>query len=211
MRSLTLYHYWRSSASWRVRWGLECKKISYQPIALDLLASAEKENSYLQNNPAGYVPCLLTPSGPLGESLAILEWLEESYPEHSFLPKDIYMRGRCRQIAETINSGVQPLHNMDVIRKISSETEKQMEWSSFWITRGLKIVEGLLQEIPNRQLQSFCFGAQATLADFCLIPQCYSALRNKVDLSAFPVCNQVYEYALSTYECAASHPDRFKP
>ncbi|MGZ3711749.1 MAG: maleylacetoacetate isomerase [Bdellovibrionota bacterium] len=207
---IVLYHYWRSSASWRVRWGLELKKIPHKKIAVDLLSSEEKQEVYLEKNPAGYLPCLMVGERPLAESLSILEWLEENYPVPSFFAGDSFRRATIRQLAETINAGTQPLQNLDVMRRISDDKTIQSEWTRHWILRGLGVYESILRSV-DRQGMLFSVSTHPTLADLCLIPQCYSALRFQIDLSAFPICKSIYEYALSTPECAAAHPDAFQP
>jgi maleylacetoacetate isomerase len=209
--SITLYHYWRSSASWRVRWGLELKRIPHTKVAVNLLEGQEKQQTYLQRNPSGYVPCLVVGEhAPLGESLAILEWLEENYPTPSFFAGDSFRRAMIRRLAETVNSGIQPLQNLDVTKKVSDDKEKQAEWTRHWIERGMAVYENLLSGIDRKGLK-FSVSDQPTLADLCLIPQCYSVLRFGVDLARFPQCKAIYEYALSTPECKASAPEAFQP
>ncbi|HEY8279104.1 MAG TPA: maleylacetoacetate isomerase [Bdellovibrionota bacterium] len=208
---ITLYHYWRSSASWRVRWGLEIKKVPHQKIAVDLLTSQEKNQDYLKRNPAGYVPCLIAGKNPpLGESLAILHWLEENYPKPSFFTGDSFLRARICQLAETVNAGIQPLQNLDVTKKISDDKEKQAEWTRHWIQRGMQVYENILSSIDRKGCK-FSVSDQPTLADLCLIPQCYSTLRFGVDLKQFPQCKAIYEHALATPECKASAPEAFQP
>lgn len=206
----TLYHYWRSSASWRVRWGLELKRVPHKKIAVDLLAGQEKNPDYLKQNPAGYLPCLITGEHRLGESLAILEWLEENYPQPSFFVGDSFSRATIRQLAETINSGTQPLQNLDVMRRVSDDKEKQGEWMRHWMSRGLGVYETILQRIDRKE-KKFSVSDTPTLADLCLIPQCYSALRFHVDLGSYPNCKAIYEHALNTPECAASRPEAHQP
>lgn len=210
MEKFTLYHYWRSSASWRVRYGLEIKKIPVEKIAVDLLSGQEKQADYLRRNPAGYVPCLVTGPRALGESLSILEWLEETHPSPSFFAGDSFLRAKIRQLAETVNSGIQPLQNLDVTRLHSPDKEKQAEWTKHWIVRGMGVFETLLSSVERRGLK-FAVADHPTLADICLIPQCYSTLRFGVDLGAFPQCKAIYEHALTTPEVKASHPDAVKP
>jgi maleylacetoacetate isomerase len=208
---LILYHYWRSSASWRVRWGLEIKKVPHQKIAVNLLEGEEKNPGYLAKNPAGYLPCLLVDGkAPMGESMAILEWLEENYPQPSFFVGDSNRRALARQLAETVNAGIQPLQNLDVIRRFSDDKEKQAEWARHWIVRGLGVFERLLAG-AGRDSARFSLANHPTLPDICLIPQCYTALHFKVDLAAFPQCKAIYEYALTTPECEASRPESFQP
>lgn len=209
--SITLYHYWRSSASWRVRWGLEIKKVPHRKVAVDLLSGQEGNPEYLKHNPAGYVPCLVAGGHPpLGESLAILEWLEETHPAPSFFVGDSFERARIRQLAETVNSGIQPLQNLAVTRKLSEDKEVQKEWMHHWMGKGLSVYEELLSRFDRRGAR-FSVADQPTLADLCLIPQCYASLRFDLNLSAYPQCKAIYEHALTTPECIASHPDQNKP
>jgi maleylacetoacetate isomerase len=210
MDKVTLYHYWRSSASWRVRWGLEIKKVAHEKVAVDLLRGQEKQAEYLRHNPAGYVPCLLVGERALGESLSILEWLEETFPTPSFFAGDAFMRAKIRQLAETVNSGIQPLQNLDVTRRYSDDKQAQAEWTKHWITRGMLVFESLLSTVDRRGL-SFAVANHPTLADICLIPQCYSSLRFGVDLGQFPQCKAIYEHALTTPDCMAARPDAVQP
>lgn len=209
--SITLFHYWRSSASWRVRWGLELKKVPHTKVPVNLLASEEKHPDYLKRNPSGYLPCLVVDGKPpLGESIAILEWLEENYPAPSFFEGDSYQRALIRQLAETVNSGTQPLQNLDVSRFVSSDKDKQAEWMVHWMSRGLGVYETLLAS-AGRDGKKFSVSDQPTLADLCLIPQVYAALRFKVDMNQFPRCRDIYDHALTTPACAASRPENFQP
>ena len=204
---LILYHYWRSSSSWRVRWGLNLKKVAYTAVAVNLLKSEEKEAAHLNRNPGTYLPTLEVNGKFISESLAILEWLEEVYPKPSFFQGDAFSRAKIRQLAELVNAGIQPLHNLDVLRKVSADKEVQKEWNAHWIERGLSAYEKL---IANNQTK-YSVSSEPTLADLCLIPQCYSALRFEVKLEKFPRCKAIYEHALSTPECAAAHPDKYQP
>ena len=121
-----------------------------------------------------------------------------------------FARARIRQFAEMINSGIQPLQNLDVTRKFSEDKDAQMRWSQHWIKRGLAACEAFLRE--HRQPGAkFCFGMVPTLADACLFPQLYSADRNEVDLGAYPILNAVLEQARGTPEYQATHPDSYKP
>ena len=147
---------------------------------------------------------------PLGESMAILEWLEECYPEPSFFVGDSFQRARIRQLAETVNAGIQPLQNLSVIRRFSEDKELQKEWVLHWMRKGLSVYEELLSRIDRRGAL-FSFADQPSLADLCLIPQCYASLRFDLDLCAFPQCKAIFEHALTTPECIASHPDQNKP
>src|SRR5947209_1533710 len=108
---LTLYHYWRSSCSWRVRWGLALKGLAYESVAVDILAGEQRSQAYLAKNPAGFLPTLVVDGRPFAESLAILEWLDETVPAPPLLPRDPLQRLTVRQLAMTIVAGTQPLQN----------------------------------------------------------------------------------------------------
>lgn len=207
---ITLYHYWRSGASWRVRYALAVKKIPFKAIAVNLLESEEKDPEYVKLNPSGYVPCLIAGDVAIGESLAIFEWLEEQFPNPAMLPKEAIARARVRQFSETINSGIQPLINLDVVRKYSDDKDAQMRWSQHWIARGLAVCENFLK-LHQPKGVNYCFGHTPTFADACLFPQCYSAGRNNVDLSVYPRIKAVFEFAQATPEFQASCPEAYQP
>ena len=214
MRTLTLYHYWRSSASWRVRWALAIKNIPYTAVAVNLLTAEEKQSTYQEKNPTAYVPCLQVKDGAkeyfLGESLAIIEWLEENYPTPSLLPGNSYQKAYIRQLAESINAGVQPLQNLDVTRHYSADKAKQEEWTRHWMARGLAVYEKLLEQ-HKEWCGDYSFGNTPSLADLCLIPQCASALRFNVDLSAYLRCKKIYEFASLTAPAKAASAEAHKP
>ena len=209
-KEIILYHYWRSSASWRVRWALELKKVAHKKIAVDLLKSEEKKAEYTRHNPSGYLPCLVIGDKALAESLSIIEWLEETYPDPTLFDGDSFKRALIRQLAETVNSGTQPMQNLDVMRRYSAEKEKQTEWNQHWIMRGLAVYEKILLE-SGIQGTKFSVSNHPTIADLCLIPQCYTALRFQVNLADYPRCKAVYDHALTTPECIASSPEKFQP
>ncbi|MEO5969668.1 MAG: maleylacetoacetate isomerase [Bdellovibrionia bacterium] len=216
MNKFRLYHYWRSSSSWRVRWALALKKIPCEYVSVNLLSDETDGPEQRARNPFGYVPVLqiLDDSGDttgkpvyLTESLAIIEWLEELVGTPSVLPGSSYQKAKIRQLAETINAGTQPIQNPAVAQFYSSDAEQQKKWSLHWIRNGLAAYESLVQETPG----VFSVGDTLTLADLCLIPQCYNALRQGVFLSEFPKIEKIYQSALLTESCQASAPDSFSP
>jgi maleylpyruvate isomerase len=209
--NLVLYHYWRSSASYRVRLGLALKGVPHQKRHINLLTQEEKSPQYVAVNPSGYLPALVSGTDrPMGESLAILEWLEEVFPEPSFFFGGPRERALVRQVAETINSGIQPLHNLDVLRAVTEDKEAQSAWTRRWIEKGLGVVEAIAREFGSRD-GSFLFGAQPTLADLCLIPQMYTAKRFQLDLSPYPRCLLAYERAALDPVLSAEAPERYQP
>ena len=207
-----LYHYWRSSSSWRVRWALAIKKVSCEFIPIDLLSNESESTSHLLRNPLGYVPALeiLDKQPPyqfLSESMAIIEWLEEVFPEPSLLSKDPYTRAKIRQLAEIINSGTQPLQNPTVAYLHSTDPEEQKRWNIHWISNGLKGFDALARETYG----GFSVGDTLSFADLFLIPQCYNALRNDIPLSEFPTVEKIYNAAIATPSCISSAPESFLP
>lgn len=202
MTNITLYHYWRSSCSWRVRWALALKQVPYTSVTVNLLQKEHHDPKFLAKSPLGQVPCLETPDLCLTESLAILEWLEESFPTRPLLPQDAPSRGQVRELAAMIASGTQPLQNLHVLNYRSSDHGEKARWAQHFISRGLKGFEEKIQNTAG----TFSFGATPTMADLCLIPQVYNALRFKVDMNQFPNCERIYHNALKTQECDAAAP-----
>lgn len=208
---LKLYHYWRSSSSWRVRWAFAHKNIPCEYIAISLLNGEAESPEHLKRNPLGFVPVLEMINGNdskfLSESMAIIQWADETHPQPSLLPGDAYQRARVRQLSEIITADTQPLQNLNPMQLHSDDTEKQREWARHWIHRGLSAYETLVKSTAGK----FSFGDTLTIADLALIPQCYNAKRFEVVLDAFPTVAKIYENALATPSCQASAPDRFAP
>ena len=224
---LKLYHYWRSSASWRVRFAFAAKGIQVDLIPLNLLLGESETPEHLKRNPLGHVPVLevTDQSGPdagkpryLAESLAIIEWAEEIYPTNPLLPADSWLRARVRQLAEIINAGTQPLTNLGVASfhpsypgsgqpSQSSAPAQEKAWNQHWMHRGLEAYEMIVRETAGK----FSVGDTLTMADICLVPQCYSAGRFDVSLQSFPTLARINEQVLKLESCQAAHPDRFAP
>ncbi len=206
-----LFHYWRSSSSWRVRWAFALKGIECEFVSIDLTTDESEGHDHLKRNPAGYVPVVEFLDGPwkgrfLGESLAIIEWAEETRPEPSLFSGDAFTRARIRQLAEIVNSGTQPFQNPNVQERVSANPDERKWWCQDWIKRGLHAYEGLVRETAAQ----FSVGGTVTLADLCLIPQCHAAERYEVALDPYPTIARIYRAALETKECQASHPEKFR-
>jgi maleylacetoacetate isomerase len=202
---LTLHHYWRSSCSWRVRWALQIKGIPYESMAVNLLKGEQNDLVYLKLNPSGQVPCLIVDGRALSESTAILEWLEETYPDPPLLPKDPWLRAEIRSFGQMIACGIQPLANLKVQHHVSKDADKRSEWANHFVTEGLVPIETMLRRYSD-DAKAFAFGPSPTLADLFLIPQVYNALRVNVDMTRFPLAKQVYDNALKTKACDAAAP-----
>jgi maleylacetoacetate isomerase len=209
LQPITLYHYYRSSCSWRVRWGLRLKQISAELIPVNLLNNEQRESWYLEKNPSGQVPCLEVGGQSYSESMAILEWLEEVCPSPALLPQDPLARMRVRGLCYVITSGTQPLQNLAAQRYFSADREKQLAYARHWVHEGLKSFETMIRR--NGTAGTFSFGGEITLADLCLVPQCYNAERFGVELARYPTIERIYRHCRETEACRETAPERFAP
>jgi maleylacetoacetate isomerase len=188
--ALRLYNYWRSSASYRVRIALELKGLSYEYLPVHLLADGGQQftPAYRALNPQARVPALETPDGVLTQSMAIIEWLEETYPQPALLPRTPGLRARARALAQILIADVQPLQNQSVTAYLQRELQVDQialkAWLRHWIGTGLGAVEELLGQESGRG--DFCVGDTPTVADVCLVPQCASSRRFGVDPADYP-------------------------
>ena len=207
---LTLYTYFRSSAAYRVRIAANLKGIRYRPQFVHLLKGEQHLLAYRMLNPQGLVPVLVDETA-LTQSLAIIEYLEEAYPEPPLLPKALKDRAYVRALAAIIACDIHPLNNLRVIcylKEILNQDEKaRLAWIQHWIQEGLEAFEEHLDRIQGR----FCFGDRPTLADVCLVPQIYNARRFGCDLDNFPRIQAIDQrcLALPAFQQAApeNQPD----
>ncbi len=209
MSALRLYSYWRSSAAYRVRIALELKGLDYDYLPVHLVQDGGVQYSaaYREINPQARVPSLATPGGVLTQSMAIMEWLDETYPEPALLPADAYARAQVRGMAQLLVADIQPLQNLSVtgyLRETVHADEAAIKaWLQHWISRGLGAFEELLARQPHAG--DFCLGATPTLADVCLVPQCYSSRRFGLDPAAWPRIARIEQacVALGAFQRAA--------
>lgn len=206
-----LYHYWRSSSSWRVRFGLELKGLPYEAVAVSLLDGSSESPQHLERNPAGTVPVLELspfPGAHLTESLAILLYLEEAHPDTpSFFPPGRLDKARSWALAETINAGTHPIQNLPVLHRHSADPEEQKSWARHFIRKGLETYEALCAPTAG----AFSMGDQLTLADLCLSPQLYNADRYGVNWSDLKSIVRIETSCRALPAWQRSHPDQFKP
>lgn len=186
--------------------------------AVDLLNGESESETHRLKNPFGYVPVLefLDEENPerrfLSESVAILEYLEETFPTPALLPKDPVLRAKVRALVETINAGTQPLQNLTTLIYFAPDSDpehptKRKAMAQHWIRNGFDAYEKLAAPIAGK----FSCGDTFTLADLVLVPQCYNAIRNDVSLERFPTLLRIYENAIKTEGYALSEPEKFKP
>jgi maleylacetoacetate isomerase len=209
MAKLTLYTYWRSSASHRVRIALGYKGLSYEPVFVNLLEGEQRREEYKRLNPMGYLPCLVVDGTKFVESTAILELLEELYPDPPLLPKRPEDRARVRALVQIVNSGIQPLQNLSVLDRVGEDKERRLEWVRHFMTRGLAAWEVLATRFAEETGSKgpYAYGDTFTLADVLLIPQLCAARRFGVDLSPYPTILRVDEATRDLPFVKAAHPD----
>lgn len=207
--SLPILHgYWRSTASYRVRIALALKDVEFGQATHDLRRGAHRDESFRSLAPQGLVPALEVDGGTIGQSLAILEWLEERFAAPPLLPVSPVDRAIVRGMTDLIACDIHPLNNLRVLQvlrgELSANEDQVMAWIVFWIGEGF----ASLERIVERYGGAFCFGDSPTFADCALIPQIYSARRFGMDLIDFPRLVAIDTRAAGLPAFAAAHPDR---
>lgn len=182
-----LFNYWRSSASWRVRIVLNLKGVAFRYEAVNLLEGKQAQAEYTDLNPMKQVPTLEIDGKKLTQSLAIIQYLELTRPDVAVIPLDPYLATKMWEIAEIINSGVQPLQNLTVLGKIAELGGDKLAWASEVISKGLGAVEAILAETAG----TYAVGDAPSVADVCIVPQLYAARRFNVPLESFPILLRV--------------------
>ncbi|MGF0239788.1 maleylacetoacetate isomerase [Rhodococcus sp. IEGM1300] len=204
---MELYTYYRSTSSYRVRIALALKGLDYRALPINLIAppgGEHRQPAYLSINPQGRVPALRTDDGDvLVQSPAIIEYLEERYPQVPLLSQDLIVRAQERGVAAVIGCDVHPLHNVSVLnklRQLGHDEPQVMAWIGHWISQGLATVEQLIGN------EGYCFGAEPGLADTYLIPQLYAAERFNISLQEYPRIRRVAALAATHPAFITAHP-----
>ena len=205
---MKLHGYFRSSAAYRVRIALNLKGLSTEHLPHHLRKGEQCTPAYLAINPQGLVPTLEGDDGAaLTQSLAIIEWLDETHPTPPLLPKDPLRRARVRAFALAIACDIHPVQNLKVLarlRQLGLAEEKVTEWAAWTNREGLSACESLIRDEQG----PFCFGASPTVADLCLVPQLANARRFGVDVAAFPRLLEAEAAAMKMKVFADAAPDR---
>lgn len=208
---LTLYHFWRSSSSWRVRWALRLKGVECPMVHVDLATGDALAPDYLAKNALAQVPVLEMRGHRfryLTETVAMLEWLDETVSKPApLVPKDPMLRARARQLTEIVNANVHVLQNISTFRRHSSDAAEQQAWNHYWVDRGLRAYEQVVAETAG----TYSLGDAPTMPDLYLIPLSENALRYEVDLGQFPHITRIVETCKGTEDCRASAPEAYKP
>ena len=207
---MKLYSYFRSSAAYRVRIALNLKGQGYEYVPVHLRKGEQSAAPYREMNPQELVPTLTDDRGSFTQSLAIIEYLDERYPEPPLLPKAPETRARVRAIAMAIACDIHPLDNLRVLRyltrTIGASEEAKDGWYRHWIDVGLAALE--TQLAGETATGEFCHGATPTLADVCLVPQLANARRSEIPLDAYPTLTRIEAACNALPAFAAAAPDR---
>lgn len=205
---MKLHGYFRSAASWRVRIALNLKGISAALVPHHLRRGEQRMPEYLAINPQGFVPALeLDDGNVLTQSLAIIEWLEETHPQPALLPGSAMERARVRAFALVLAADTHPLQNLMVLnalRDLGHDERTVTDWAAQTNARGLAACEMLAGRMPG----PFCFGSAPTLADICLVPQLGNARRFGVDVTRFPILLERERACVALPAFAEAVPDR---
>ena len=207
---MILYGYFRSSSSYRSRIAFNLKGVAVQAEAVNLRDGDQKAQAFKALNPQGMVPALDTGEGVLTQSLAIIEWLDETHPEPPLLPKDATLRAHLRAFAQTIACEIHPLHNLRVLKFVKQTYGADQAgldaWCRHWISEGLTACEAFAAAQTHGG--AFTFGDAPGLADICLVPQMFAAERFGTDLAPFPRLNAIRAACEAMPAFADAHPAR---
>lgn len=197
---LKLYDYFRSSAAFRVRISLNLKGLNYEKIPVNLLENGQNEASYLEKNPFGLVPSMLTEDNQLiHQSLAIIEYLDVVYPDIKLIPTTPLDMVYAKSIAYDIAMDIHPLNNLRILKYLQSNLgasdEDKNFWYKHWVDKGFTGLESHLKN--SGKSGKFCLGDTPTIADICLVPQVFNAKRFKINLDAYPLIKKIDENCLN--------------
>lgn len=208
---MTLYGYWRSTTSFRVRAALNLKGCAYDEVSVDLLAGAQHAPGYVALNPAHGVPALVLADGTvLTQSLAIIGYLDALHPAPRLLPEDPLARARVEALSHVVAMDIHPINNLRVVDRLhnvfGASQAQAKGWMAHWMTRGFEAAEAMA--LPDTE---FALGDGPSMADLCLVAQLYNARRWEVDLAPYPNLRRVEAACLALPEIAAAHPDNHTP
>jgi maleylacetoacetate isomerase/maleylpyruvate isomerase len=204
---LTLHSAWRSSAAYRVRIGLNLKGLAYDIAPVNLVANQHQAPAFAALNPQRLLPALEVDGRTLTQSLAILDWLDETVPTPPLLPADPFDRAVVRSMAQIVASDIHPVNNLRILRALTDlgvDEPGREAWIGRWITDGFTALETMVA----RHGAGYAFGETPTLADCCLVPQVYNAERFKTDLTPFPALRAVAARCAEHPAFAAAHPNQ---
>jgi maleylacetoacetate isomerase len=212
MPRITLFAYWRSSSSHRVRIALNVKGLAYEYVPVNLLEGEQGGDAHRARSPTGYVPCMVLDGVTYVESVAIIELLEERFPSPNLYPGDAHGRARVRTLVEIVNSGTQPLQNTSVTKhlaELGQDAEGQKRWLRHFVGRGIASFERAMAENARAGVSGpYAYGDAPTAADVYLVPQVDAGRRFGVDFTASPRVVGAYDAAMSLEPFKKAAPDK---
>jgi maleylpyruvate isomerase len=209
---MKLYTYFRSSAAYRVRIALNLKGLQYEAVPVHLLngGGEQLQEGYRTINPSALVPSLQDERGTLSQSMAILEYLDETHPDVPLLPADPLGRAQVRELCQIVACDIHPLNNLRVLRYLTHTVgvteEVKNAWYRHWVTDGLAALEAHLERDPGTA--DFCYGETPTLADCFLVPQVFNAQRFEIDLAPYPNIARINANCVSLPAFEHAHPSQ---
>ena len=195
LQLMKLYGYWRSSAAYRVRIALHLKNQSFDSIPVHLVNNGGEQHSsdYIALNPTHLVPSFVDKELTLNQSLAIIDYLDEKYPEVSVYPQNLATKMQVKALAYDIACEIHPLNNLRVqqylVQELAVTDQQKTEWCYHWMGLGFSAIETKLAQTAG----NYCFGDEITLADICLVPQVYNAKRINLDMSKYPLITRIVD------------------
>ena len=210
--SLTLYDYWRSSACYRVRIALNLKELAYTQKPVHLLKDGGQQHAadYRQVNPQEIIPALVDGQRVIRQSLAIIEYLDETRSgTPTLLPSNARDRAHVRALALLVACDIHPLNNLRVMqyleRELGVDADARAHWTRHWMAEGFRAFEAILAS--DSATATFCYGDAPSLADVCLVPQLYNAVRFGIDLTPYPLIRRINEHCLALPAFDAARPE----
>jgi len=207
---MQLHNFFNSSTSYRTRIALALKGVAFDYIAVNIRTGEHRDAGYVERiNPSAVVPALVDADFSLGQSLSIIDWLDERFPTPRLIPTDTGLRARVLELSYLIACDIHPINNLRVLRYLETELhvtpEQKSAWYRHWIAEGMSSVERLLARHGSGP---WCFGGAPTLADCCLVPQMANALRMGCELEPYPLSLAVYRQASGHPAFIAAEPSR---
>ena len=207
---MILHGYFRSSASYRVRIALALKGLDYDLQPVHLRRGEQQAPEFLKQNPQGLVPVLEHEGAVLPQSLAIVEYLEERFPEPALLPAAPEDRAWVRALAQVVACDIHPINNLRILQHLEQDLgvddETRSAWARRWIDSGFAAMEAMLRD--DQRTGEHCFGTQPTLADICLVPQVFNSQRFGVDMDRYPTLARIHENCMRLPAFADQAPER---
>lgn len=206
---MTLYGYWRSSASYRLRIALNMKGVHYRYIPVNLVKAEHRSPEHLVRNPQGYVPVLELEDGTcLTQSLAVMDYLDATFDAPEFMPRDAILRSKILSAALTVAADIAPIQNSSVLNYVRSELGQEddgvKEWARHWIAKGFSALE----TIASTRSTTFLYTDKPAFFEICLIPQIYNARRFGVDMTAFSALSEIDATCRAMPVFAQAAPER---